>query len=311
MQSGCLWRCRRRCRRWRSRCSLARRAAQTGRQPDTGRPVREHAARAAAALAVGSVRGAARRRAERARPRGDRARRARARVRAAAPAAVGVAQPRDRHQGRPDRRRDGGDRRHVSRSTATSSRSTRTASASTSGGCSRSLGARAARPICSRSSTGSPDASRRIVRDAPRRCRRPPLDAFENYIKGLIAESPAARRRFSKPRSSCSRVRSRRARALGRPDRAGRSRGGAGRRPRRARRLAAGAPGAFPRRRVAARAEALRRGVRRCSRRWSTTRRPRRRRSAGPGLAAAFEQPRRRPDPPRSDAADRHARRST
>ena len=63
-----------------------------------------------------------------------------------------------------------------------------------------------------------PDAWRRASADG-RRGARPPLDAFENYIKGLIAESPAGAGDVSRNRGQAvSRVRSRRARAVGRAD---------------------------------------------------------------------------------------------
>ena len=235
-------------------------AAQPFQQPDPGRAVRESSA---SRVCTGwrSVGGAARRRAQSARPRGDQARRARARIRAAAPAAVAsLSRATVIKVGQlvgaaevivGTLALDGGDLKVDAHSIRIDV-----------GRLQPEVRARAA------------DRSVRDVRPARRTFgaglrvtapagSRPPLDAFENYIKGLLAESPAVQATFLETALKLSALRSRRARAVGGPDRSGGLRGGAGRRSRRAGRLPAGAPGAFSRRRLAPRSEAQRRSVRR------------------------------------------------
>ena len=141
----------------------------------------------------------------------------------------------------------------------------RTPSGSTSAGCSPTLPSRRRSPGCSRRSSR---LARRLAPDArppaAGRPPRPPLDAFENYIKGLIAESPAAQATFLETAvKPVRRVRSRASSRCGMcaPNRAITRRRW---RPRAAvtAGIAARRARAFPVRRVAARSEALRRSVR-------------------------------------------------
>ena len=180
------------CRLERRRRHAAADSASPRTSPDTRHAVRQHAARRADGVARRSVGRAGRRRSERARRACGHPRRAAAGIRAAAGATCGGADRRDGDSDRPADRRSPGRRRIAADAKATRSSSTRAASPGH-----RTRG-RPTSPIAvqwrtsSPPTSGSPGGSRRVVgRSRTDSGSHPPLPAFEQYIKGLLAETPA------------------------------------------------------------------------------------------------------------------------